>query len=834
MNNQQVDLSRRRFLTGVMAVGTVTMLSSGPLMRKAWAAGENTECWIQSGSHYGAFEAKVVNGEWLETRPFKHDKYPCDMLQAVREIVYNPSRARYPMVRLDWLRKREKSDRSQRGDNRFVRVSWDQALDLVYEELERVQKSYGSSGVFTGLADWQMVGKYHKAGGAMDRGLGLHGSYVTTVGDYSAAAAQVILPHVIGSLEVYEQQTSLPLVIEQTNTIVLWGCDPIKNLQIEFLVPDHDPFGYWQQIKEKVAAGKMRVISVDPVRSKTQNFLNCEQIALRPQTDVALLLGLAHTLYEEKLYDTAFIKDYTVGFETFLPYLLGEKDSQPKNAEWAADICGLSADQIREFARLLVKGRTQFMGGWCVQRMHHGEQYPWMLVVLASMVGQIGLPGGGIGFGWHYNGGGTVTSKGPVLSGLGSINNPPKPLHDADFRGASEHIPVSRIVDCLLSPGKQIAFNGETLTFPDIKMAIFSAANPFHAQQNRNRMIDAWKKLETVVVLDHQWTASCRFADIVLPVTTRFERNDVEQFGTHSNKGLMAIHQVVAPQFEARHDFEVFAGLCKRFGREEVYREGRNEMQWIRAIYEEGVKQGAASGVTLPDFDSFWNGDGYIAFPAGEPWVRHSDFREEPDISPLGTPSGLIEIFSKTIAGFSYEDCPGHPVWMTPFELSKVEGQEQKYPLHLQSCHPDKRLHSQICSSDAWRKTYAVADREPLYISPEDAKARGLKAGDVARVFNGRGQVLAGVVISQDYAPGVIRIHEGAWYSPKEGGKAGTLCTYGDPNVLSEDIGTSQLAQGPSAHSVLVQVERFQGELPAVTGFGGPVEVKQEANNAAG
>ena len=90
-----------------------------------------------------------------------------------------------------------------------------------------------------------------------------------------------------------------------------------------------------------------------------------------------------------------------------------------KNAEWAAEICGLTAEQIRDFARLLVKGRTQFMGGWCVQRMHHGEQYPWMLVVLASMVGQIGLPGGGVGFGWHYNGGGTVTSTGPVLSGAG-------------------------------------------------------------------------------------------------------------------------------------------------------------------------------------------------------------------------------------------------------------------------------------------------------------------------------------------------------------------------------------------------------------------------------
>ena len=806
MDIHDFNPSRRRFLTGMLAVGAVSALGPNPLISKVWAAGENPEQWIQSGSHFGAFEAKVVNGEWLDTRPFKHDKYPCDMLNAVREVVYNPSRVRYPMVRLDWLRKREKSDRNQRGDNRFVRVSWDQALDLFYEELERVQKISGSSGVFTGLADWQMVGKYHKAGGAMDRG--------------------------IGSLEVYEQQTSLPLVIENTNTIVLWGCDPIKNLQIEFLVPDHDAFGYWQQIKEAVAQGKMRVISVDPVRSKSQNYLGCEQLAIRPQTDVALLLALAHTLYEEKLYDAAFIGDYTVGFEQFLPYLTGESDKQPKNAEWAAEICGLTAEQIRDFARLLVKGRTQFMGGWCVQRMHHGEQYPWMLVVLASMAGQIGLPGGGVGFGWHYNGGGTVTSAGPVLSGLGSINNPPAAKYKADFRGASEHIPTSRMIDCLLEPGKKIAFNGETLTFPDIQMAIFSAANPFHAQQDRNRMIDAWKKLETVVVLDHQWTASCRFADIVLPVTTRFERNDIEQFGTHSNKGLMAVRQVVKPQFEARHDFDVFAGLCKRFGQEETYREKRDEMQWIKSIYEEGVKTGSSLGVSMPDFETFWQGEGYIEYPVGKQWVRHGEFREQPDINPLGTPSGLIEIYSKTIAGFQYQDCPGHPVWMEPFERSH-SGKKDKYPLHLQSCHPDKRLHSQLCSSDAFRNTYAVAGREPLYMSEEDARVRGLKAGDIARVFNARGQVLAGVVISPDYAPGVIRIHEGAWYSPQEGGKSGSLCTYGDPNVLSADVGTSQLAQGPSAHTVLVEVERYQGSAPQVTGFGGPEVVKEEKVSAA-
>lgn len=814
--------SRRRFLTGVLATSTLGLITPGLLTRKLWAAENSSAGWIQSGSHFGAFEAMVVNGEWTETRAFKHDKYPCDMLSGLKDIVYNPARVRYPMVRLDWLRKGHDSDRSQRGDNRFVRVTWEKALDLWYQELERVQKTYGSSGLFTGLADWQMVGKLHKAGSVLDRALSLHGGYVTTVGDYSAAAAQVILPHVIGSLEVYEQQTSLPLVIENTNTIVLWGCDPIKNLQIEYLVPDHQAFDYWAQIKQRVAEGKMRVISVDPVINKSQNYLACEQLALNPQTDLPLMLAIAHTLHQENLYDKSFVKDYSVGFDTFLPYLLGTHDKQPKDAEWAAKICGIDANSIRDFARLLAKGRTQFMGGWCVQRMHHGEQYPWMLVVLATMLGQIGLPGGGVGFGWHYNGGGTVTSKGPVLSGFGSLSNAPAPIHPVDFRGASPHVPLSRFIDCLLSPGKTMAFNGETLTLPDIKMGIFTASNPYHAQQDRNKMIEAWKKFETVVVLDHQWTASCRFADIVLPVTTRYERDDIEQYGTHSNKGLMAIRQVVKPQFEARDDIAIFTDLCKRFGRDEVYTEKLTTAQWIKRIYEDGRKQAQQQNIAMPDFDTFWQGEGYFEYPAGTPWVRHGDFRDSPDLNPLGTPSGLIEIYSKTIAGFQYSDCPGHPVWIEPFERSQGGKGSDKYPLHLQSCHPDKRLHSQLCSSTSLRETYTVNGREPIYMSAADASARKLDNGDIVRVYNDRGQVLAGVVISKDYPAGVMRIQEGAWYSPLEGGKAGTLCTYGDPNVLSADIGTSQLAQGPSAHSALVQVERFTGAVPAPSGFSGP------------
>ncbi|MBL0633732.1 trimethylamine-N-oxide reductase TorA [Aeromonas dhakensis] len=820
-----INISRRGFLGGLLASGASALI--GPsLLGRAVMAAESGEKLVQSGSHWGAFRARVVDGRWVETLPFEHDKHPTEMLKALSEVVYNPSRIRYPMVRLDWLRKGHQSDTSERGQNRFVRVTWSQALDFFYHELERVQKTYGPSALYAGHSGWQSVGKLHSAGAMLGRAMNLHGTYLAKAGDYSTGAAQVILPHVAGAMEVYEQQTSWPLVLEHSKTIVIWGSDPIKNLQVGWLVPDHSVYEYWAQLKEKVAKGEIKVISVDPVKSKTQKYLNCDQVTLNPQTDVPLMLGIAHTLYSEKRHDEDFLKNYTTGFDKFLPYLLGTKDGQVKDAEWASAICGVPAETILELARTMASGRTQLIGGWCVQRMHHGEQYAWMLVVLASMLGQIGLPGGGYGFGWHYNGAGTITSTGPIMSGFSSVIPGVKPLHDGDWKGYSRFIPVARFVDCILNPGKRIAFNGQTITYPQMKMAVFCGNNPFHHQQDRNKMIAAWRKLETVVSVDHQWTASCRFADIVLPATTTYERDDIEQWGSHSNAGILAMHKVVEPLFEARDDYDIFADLCRRFDREAEFTGGKSKLEWIQSIYDDARLQGRGIGIRLPRFSQFWHGEGFVSFPAGQPWVRHESFRKEPDLEPLGTPSGLIEIYSKTIADYGYADCPGHPVWIEPYERSHGGHGSQQFPLHLQSCHPDKRLHSQLCSSDAYRATYTVQGREPVYMNPQDARARGLKDGDLVRVFNGRGQVLAGLVVSDDYAPGVVRIQEGAWYGPQEGGKVGTLCTYGDPNVLTADIGSSSLAQATTAHTALVEIEKFRGQAPTVTAFGAPESAK--------
>ncbi|WP_159566682.1 trimethylamine-N-oxide reductase TorA [Budvicia diplopodorum] len=826
MKTNAMNVSRRHFLSGMGACAAVGLLSPSLLVSAKAQASADTTRLVLTGSHWGAIRAKVVNGRFVEAVPFELDAHPTKMINGLADHVYATSRVRYPMVRVDWLRNRHNSDTTQRGDNRFVRVSWDEALDLFYQELERVQTQYGPSALLTS-SGWQSTGMLHNPGAMLSRAISLHGTSLSTGGDYSTGAAQVILPRVVGAMEVYEQQTSWPLVLKNSKTIVIWGSDPYKNLQVAWWCPDHDEYAYYAQLKEKVASGEIKVVSIDPTVSSTHDYLGrdkVQHIALNPQTDVPLQLAIAHTIYSENLHDKRFLNEFCVGFEQFLPYLLGATDGQPKDAEWAAKICGIDADVIRALAKQMSTDRTQIIAGWCVQRMQHGEQWAWMIVVIAAMLGQIGLPGGGFGFGWHYNGAGVPTRKGVILGGFSGATATP-PIHNGDFKNYSSSIPIARFVDAMLSPGKSINWNGKAVTLPLIKMCVFAGTNPFHRHQQYNRMIEGWKTLETVITVDNHWNATCRFSDIVLPATTQFERNDIDQFGNHSNRGLISMKQVVTPQFESRNDFDIFRELCKRFDREAAFSEGLDEMGWIKRIYQEGVQQGKTKSITLPDFDTFWKEKEYVEFQGESLWVRHQSFREDPDLEPLGTPSGLIEIYSKTIAAFNYQDCQGHPMWFEKAERSHGGPSSDKFPLHLQSCHPDFRLHSQLCESETLRKLYGVDGREPLFISPKDAESRGIKNGDTVRVFNNRGQVLAGAVVSDRYKPGVIRLHEGAWYDPVSGGEHAGLCRYGNPNVLTLDIGSSELAQATSAHTALVQIERFNGDSIKVEAFNGPKEM---------
>ncbi|RTR37438.1 trimethylamine-N-oxide reductase TorA [Shewanella canadensis] len=829
-------MNRRDFLKGLVSTSYVVLSGASvlaPLNALAASGAKSKDGWLTTGSHFGAFKMKRKNGVIDQVKPFDLDKYPTDMINGIKGLVYNPSRVRYPMVRLDFLLKGHKSDTTQRGDFRFVRVTWDKALHLLKDSLDEVQTKYGPSGLHAGQTGWRATGQLHSSTSHMQRAIGMHGNFVKKVGDYSTGAGQTILPYILGSTEVYAQGTSWPLILEESNTIILWSNDPYKNLQVGWNAETHESFAYLAQLKEKVKQGKIRVISIDPVVTKTQKYLGCEQLYVNPQTDVALMLGIAHEMVTKKLHDEKFIEGYSLGFDRFLPYLLGESDGVAKTPEWASEITGVSPEIIRDLAKVMTKGRTQMMMGWCIQRQQHGEQPYWMAAVLATMIGQIGLPGGGISYGHHYSSIG-VPSSGAAAPGAfpRNLDEDQKPLFDSnDFKGASSTIPVARWIDAIMEPGKTIDANGSKVTYPDIKMMVFSGNNPWNHHQDRNKMKQAFQKLECVVTIDMNWTATCRFSDIVLPACTTFERNDIDVYGSYANRGILAMQKMVEPLFESLSDFEIFTRFAAVMGKEKAYTRGMTEKDWLIKLYDD-CKAANAGKFDMPDFESFWK-EGYVHFGEGKPWTRHADFRDDPEINPLGTPSGLIEVFSRKIAQFNYDDCPGHPTWMEKTERSHGGPGSDKFPVWMQSCHPDKRLHSQMCESKEYRETYTVQGREPVYLSPVDAKKRGIKDGDLVRVFNDRGQLLAGAVVSDSFPQGVIRIHEGAWYGPvgedgsKEGGaEIGALCSYGDPNTLTQDIGTSKLAQACSAYTCLVEFDKYQGKVPEVSSFNGPVETQ--------
>ena len=238
--------------------------------------------------------------------------------------------------------------------------------------------------------------------------------------------------------------------------------------------------------------------------------------------------------------------------------------------------------------------------------------------------------------------------------------------------------------------------------------------------------------------------------------------------------------------------------------------------EWVDVLYE----LYRAENVEAPEAEEFFS-DGHLEHRGMSAMGEHKQvflggFRADPDGSPLPTPSGKLEMWSETIAGYDYDDCPPHPAWMEPFE--RVGGAlSDRWPLHLVSNQPAARLHSQYDHSDVSQAT-KVAGREPLRLHPDTAAARGIADGDVVRVFNDRGACLAGAVIDDAVMPEAVQLSTGAWYDPDVDG----TCRSGNPNVLTRDHGTSRLAQGPSAHTCLVDVERLEGAPPAVQAYDRP------------
>lgn len=737
-----------------------------------------------TSSHWGAFEVETDGTRILSTHPFAADPAPPGIAAILPAAVHHASRVARPSIRRAWLASR---DRTGRGDGDYVTPPWDEALDIAAAEIDRIRKTHGNGAIYGGSYGWASAGRFHHAQGQIHRFLNCIGGYVSSFGSYSTGCAQSIMPHVFGEnflTLTYEVQDSFATIAAHTDTLVMFGGINPKNSMVSMGgITEHQTAGWF----DRFAAKGMTCINVGPQR--TDAPAGCDWLPCRPGSDTALMLALAHVLETEGLTDHAFLDRYTVGFDRFRPYLMGEGDGTPKSPEWASPLTGVAPEAIRQLARRMAATRTLITVAWSLQRAHHGEQPYWMSAVLAAMLGQIGLPGGGVGYGY-----GAIGGVGKNFRPIGGMTLP------QGTNAVPDVIPVARVADMLLHPGQPYDFNGQRRTYPDIRLVYWAGGNPFHHHQDLNRLHRAWQRPETIILNEPWWTATAQRADIVFPATTPYEREDIGR--SPLDDYLFHMPQLIAPVGQARDDYAIFSGLADRLGVGAAFGEGRDSTQWIAELYAELRARATAAGVSVPTLAQLrecnWVKLDLSADEQPKPVLRR--FRADPEAAPLKTPSGRIEIFSQTIDSFGYDDCPGHPVWLPPAEWPGAA--TAAAPLHLVSPQPGDKLHSQL---EAALADLDGARPETVLIHPDDAERRGIATGDLVRLFNDRGAVRARARVTTDILQGVVALPTGAWFGAPGDGIDGQ----GNPNVLTCDRGTSRLGQGTSAHSALVDIARL-------------------------
>jgi len=493
-------------------------------------------------THWGLYEAGPAG-----LAPWPGDPAPSPLHRGLLEARDHPARILQPCVRRSFLEHGPGPAQGRRGTETFVAVSWDKAEALVANEITRVRAAHGNAAIFGGSYGWSSAGRFHHAQSQVHRFLNAAGGYVRSVQNYSFAAADVILPHVIGSTTgLAGGHTPWKLIADHADLLVLFGGLPARDAQVSAGgIARHNAAAALQACRTAGAA----LVTIGPLRDDIAADLDAEWLALRPNTDVALMLALAHVLITDGLCDQAFLGRYTTGFDRLRAYILGN-DGTPKTPAWAAAITGLPASAITALAQRMAAGRTMIMMGWALQRARHGEQPVWMAVALAAMLGGIGLPGQGVGFGYASSGGIGLVPTEIAWPALPQGHNP-----------VDTFIPVARIADMLLHPDTRYDYNGRTLTYPNIRLVYWAGGNPFHHHQDLNKLVRAWQRPETVVVHEAFWNAHARHADIVLPAATMLDRlrrarplhrripPDTEPAGHGANR----LRDLLGPGRKARH-----------------------------------------------------------------------------------------------------------------------------------------------------------------------------------------------------------------------------------------------------------------------------------------
>ena len=611
----------------------------------------------------------------------------------------------------------------------------------------------GRAAIFGGSYGWASAGRFHDAQHQIHRFLNLAGGYVRSVNSYSSGAATVILPHVIGPQgAVAGNNVSWAELVAESALVLAFGGMALKN-------NDVGGGGTSQHIaREPVcalrASAGVEFHLIGPLRDDLPAEIEAVWHSIRPGTDVALMLGMAHTLVTEGRHDRAFLDRFCVGWEEFEAYLLGRSDGQPKDAAWAAAICGIPADEIIALARRAVGRRTLITCSQSLQRAEHGEQPVWMGVVLAAMLGQIGLPGGGFAYALGST---SNTGKPPLAVPLPDAAARPQQHRRFHPGGAHRrHAAAPRRAVRLQRPAADLSRHQAGLLGrrqsvpppPGSEPAAPRLRPPGHCHRARFGVDrDRAPRRYRVAGDDHPGARGYR----------RLGRRSAVG-GDAPRRG--ALRRGARRLRDLRRSGRSGSASPKHSPRAARHASGS------RTSTSRPVARCCRAASTRPISTSSGKRASWCCRLCRGTAASLRDFRRNPDAAPLPTPSGKIEISSATIAGFGYPDCPGHPAWLPPVEGAGSPA-AARFPLQLDR-QPAGDAAAQPARFRRHQPGVEVNGREPVRIHPHDAAARGIGDGDIVRLFNDRGACLAGAVLSDALRPGVVQLSTGAWYDPDD------------------------------------------------------------------
>ncbi len=796
----QLNQSRRTFVKSAGALAAVAAAggAASALTQPTDALGSKQEedriawsmCHVNCGGNcvfqWHVKDGRIAYMESDNTGEKDFQARACLRGRSMRRWVNSPDRLLYPMKRV-----------GKRGEGKFERISWEEAVKIIHDQLKRTIDTYGNEAIYVTYA----TGMYSSTGrNPSKRLLSLLGGFVNQRYSYSTHMIGAATPYMFGDKS--GDSSSLSEATLNSDLVVMFGNSPADTR-----MGGANAVWDFARLREALKERGGKIVNIDYRLNETSSAHSDEWLPIQSGTDAALASALCHEFYVDGKADEDFLNNYCVGWdETTMPdsakgqsksykdYLMGTGyDMVEKTPEWASKITQIPADKIRSLAKDLENAKAPFVcQGWGPQRHSNGEHTALAICMIPIVLGKIGLPGTNTG----------IREAGPTINLVGDLpfSNPVK-----------TQLPVYEWPDAIDHGHKMTADNaqigGSERLASDIKFLWNYAGNCLtnqHGDINATHdLLQDESKCEFILVWDTLMTDTAKYADLLLPDAMRAEQLNMRVQGySEYYTGISVGGPAQEAPGECRSHYDVCADIAETFGLRDEFTEGRSQEEWIEHLY----KQGREKHPEMPDWEQMKE-QGFYKVPLA-PKVGLKKFREDPVANALKTPSGKIEIYSEELARLnSVRELPeGEEIFPIPVFWPGEAGYgstTEEYPLYCSGFHYKSRTHSSFGDIDILEQ----ANRQHMWINPVDAESRGIKNGDQCSVKSPAGEIWIEAKVTPRIVPGTIGIPQGAWHDADmngdridKGGNSNTLHTY-HPTPLAR-------GNGP-AHSVIAQVTRL-------------------------